>query len=46
MWVGSWAAFCVWLQMNRTLGLAVAILVAVVLILFEMLLQLRQRTAV
>lgn len=45
MWVGVWAAFCVWLQMNRTLGLAVAILVAVVLILFEMLLQLRQRTA-
>jgi hypothetical protein len=45
MWVGLWAAFCAWLQMNRTLGLAVAILVAVVLILFEMLLQLRQRAS-
>jgi hypothetical protein len=45
MWVGAWTAFCVWLQMNRTLGIAVAILVAIVLILFEMLLQLRQQTA-
>jgi hypothetical protein len=44
MWVGAWAAFCVWLQMNRTLGIAVAILVAIVLILFELLLQLRQQT--
>jgi hypothetical protein len=46
MWVGIWAAFCVWLQMNRTLGLAVAILVAVILILFELLLQLRQQTII
>ncbi len=43
MWVGIWAAFCVWLQMNRTLGLAVAVLVAVVLVLFELLLQIRQQ---
>jgi hypothetical protein len=46
MWVGAWAAFCVWLQMNRTLGIAVAILVAIVLILFELLLQLRQQTTI
>jgi hypothetical protein len=45
MWVGLWAAFCVWLQMNRTLGIAVAVLVAVVLILFELLLQVRQQTS-
>jgi hypothetical protein len=43
MWVGLWVAFCVWLQMNRALGLAVAGLVAAVLILFEVLLQLRTR---
>jgi hypothetical protein len=43
MWVGLWVAFCVWLQMNRTLGLAVASLVAVVLIMFEALLQVRTR---
>lgn len=45
LWVGLWAAFCAYLQMNRTLGLAVAILVAGVLILFELLLQLRSRAA-
>lgn len=43
MWVGLWIAFCVWLRMNRTLGLAVVLLVAVVLVLFEVLLQLRTR---
>jgi hypothetical protein len=45
MWVGAWVAFCVWLQMNRTLGLAVAGLVAAVLALFEILLQVRTRAA-
>ena len=45
MWVGLWVAFCIWLQMNRTLGLAVAGLVAGVLILFEILLQVRTRAA-
>lgn len=44
MWVGIWAAFCVWLQMNRILGVAVAVLVAVVLILVELLLQIRAQT--
>lgn len=41
MWVGLWVAFCVWLQMNRVLGLAVAGLVAAVFIMFEALLQVR-----
>lgn len=43
MWVGLWAAFCVWLRMNRSFGLAIALLVAVVFILFEVLLQVRSR---
>lgn len=43
MAVGVWVAFCLWLQMNRALGIAVALLVAVVLILFELLLQLQTR---
>ncbi len=43
--VGIWVSFCLWLQMNRSLGLAVALLVAGVLILFEILLQIRGRTA-
>ncbi|MCP4360977.1 MAG: hypothetical protein GY796_23465 [Chloroflexi bacterium] len=45
MGVGFWVSFCVWLQMNRALGLAVALLVAGVLILFELLLQVRTRAA-
>ncbi len=45
MAAGIWVAFCLWLQMNRSFGLAVALLVAVVLILFEILLQIRSRTA-
>lgn len=43
MWVGFWVSFCVWLQMNRALGVAVATLVAIVLIMFEVLLQVRTR---
>ncbi len=43
MWVGAWTAFCVWLQINRSLGLAVAALVAIVLVMFEALLQVRAR---
>lgn len=43
---GVWVSFCVWLQMNRTFGIAIAFLVAAVLILFEVLLQIRSRTAV
>ena len=45
MAVGIWVAFCLWLQMNRSFGLAVALLVAAVLVLFEVLLQIRSRTA-
>ncbi len=43
MWIGFWVSFCMWLQMNRVLGIAVAILVAGVLILLELLLQIRTR---
>lgn len=43
LWVGLWFAFCMWLQMNRSLGFAVAILVAAVLATFEILLQVRRR---
>lgn len=43
MWVGAWVAFCVWLQMNRTFGIAIALLVGAVLIIFEILLQVRTR---
>lgn len=42
---GVWVTFLVWLQMNRVLGLAVALLVAGVLVLFEVLLQIRSRAA-
>lgn len=45
MGVGLWAAFCIWLQMNRALGLAAALLVGTVLVLFELLLQIRTRAA-
>jgi hypothetical protein len=45
MWVGIWVASCVWLQMNRALGLAVAALIAAVLILFEVMLQIRTRAS-
>ncbi len=45
MFIGFWASFCLWLQMNRMLGIAVVVLVAGVLILFEVLLQIRTRAA-
>lgn len=44
MWVGLWAVFCLWLQMNRALGIPVALLVAVVFILAELMMQIRART--
>ena len=44
MWMGFWVAFCVWLQMNRTLGIAIILLVAAVFVLFEILLQIRTRS--
>ncbi len=45
MFVGFWVAFCLWLQMNRTFGIAVAVLAAAVLILFELVLQIRERAS-
>lgn len=45
MWIGLWASFCTWLQMNRLLSIAMALLAAVVLIMFEFLLQVRTRAA-
>lgn len=41
--VGLWLSFCVWLQMNRSLSPAIALLVAGVLATFEILLQVRRR---
>lgn len=41
--VGLWLAFCVWLQMNRSLSPAIALLVGAVLATFEILLQIRRR---
>ncbi len=43
MFFGIWATFCLWLQMNRALGAAVTLLIGVVLVLFEVLLQIRTR---
>jgi hypothetical protein len=43
MFVGFWVAFCLWLQMNRTFGIAVALLAGAVLVLFELVLQIRER---
>jgi hypothetical protein len=43
MWLGFWVAGCVWLQMLRALTVAVAVLVLGVLLLFELLLQIRGR---
>jgi hypothetical protein len=45
MWVGIWFAFCIWLQMNRTFGLGVAVLAAVVFVIIEVMLQIRARAA-
>jgi hypothetical protein len=42
-WVGLWVAFCVWLQMNRSLGVAVVLLVAAMFVLVEVLFQVRAR---
>ena len=43
LWVGLWLSFCVWLQMSRTFGLPVALLIAVVFVLFEVLFHVRQQ---
>lgn len=41
--LGLWGTFCVWLQMNRALNVAIVLLVGVVILLFELLLQIRAR---
>lgn len=43
--IGAWLAFCMWLQMNRSLTLVTALLVAAVLATFEILLQIRRRAS-
>lgn len=45
MGIGLWVSFSFWLQMNRALNLAIALLVGVVLFLFEFLLQIRARAS-
>lgn len=42
---GLWLAFCMWLQMNRSLTPVTALLVAAVLATFEILLQIRRRAS-
>ena len=43
-WFGLWLGFCTWLQMSRTFGLPVALLLAVVFVLFEVLIYARRNT--
>ncbi|MBK8432637.1 MAG: hypothetical protein IPL28_15680 [Chloroflexi bacterium] len=45
MWVGLWSAACTWLQMNRALNLAVALLVAIIFVLIEGLIVVRQKAS-
>jgi len=45
MWIGFWVSFCLYLQMNRMLGIAVALLAAAVLILFEFIVQVRTKAS-
>ena len=45
MWVAIWASFCMWLQINRAFGWGVAILVAAVFFVLEVMLQVRTKAA-
>ncbi len=45
MWVGLWGAFCTWLQMNRTFGIAIASLAAFFFLLLEVMVQIRTQVA-
>ena len=45
MWVAIWAAFCTWLQLNRAFGWGVAVLVAAVFLVLEVMLQVRTKAA-
>jgi hypothetical protein len=42
-WVGLWFIFCLWLQMNRIMGIAIVLLAAAVFAIFEALLLLRRQ---
>lgn len=44
LWVGLFASLCVWLQINRSLSLPLALLIAAGLIAFEWFLRLRERS--
>jgi len=46
IWVGLWGAVCVWLQMQRILNLPAAFLIGGIMVLLEVMLQVRTRTAV
>lgn len=46
IWVGLWVAICTWLQMQRILNLPVAFLIGGIMVLLEVMLQVRTRTAV
>lgn len=45
LWFGLYAAICIWLQINRSLTLSLALLIAVGLILFEWLLGFVERSS-
>ena len=45
LWFGLWVMFALWLQMNRTLTLPIALLIFIVFALLEVILQIRTRTA-
>ncbi len=46
LWFAIWLVFCFWLQMSRTLGLPVALLFAIVFILFEALIYIRRQSEI
>jgi len=46
MWIGIWITFCAWMQMNRSFSVGVAFLSAAVLVIVELLMQLRIRADV
>ena len=44
LWVGLYTSLCTWLQINRSLGLSLALLIAAGLAAFEWFLRLRERS--
>lgn len=45
LWIGFYAALCAWLQINRSLSLALALILAVGLVSLEALLRLLERSS-